>query len=480
MSHTATVTRNAAWLMAQRVLMSLFSIVVVAVVARYLGTENYGNLVLLLSYNALLSQLSSLGLRPYSVREMAADRGRVVELVEEMFVLRLALSAFVTVAAVLYLHYVDEIFPDALIAILAVQLMTNALGMCFIDGLYGVEAIKAVATAMAASGIAVQVACLAAAVLDAGLIGIAMAYVLGNLVTLAVAWRLLMRQVGGLRLRAFRLDMLAHVKASRTFFLQNLVHTIRQRLDVILITAFLGPHGAGIYGSSLTLVQRLELVQDAMSTALFPRVSSLHGQSPAELKELVRTSFKLTLLISTPMAVGLFGISDEVVRLVFGEQFAEAGPVLALLALAIPFAYIYGLLFNVLTAMKRQDQVFRYSLIALVPGIAVMVAGIKLAGAPGAGAAFGVVIALLALPLVADYCRQMGPNASARDLLGIAAANGVMGTCLWFGSGLHVAVKIPMCAVVFALSILAFRVATPDSLRLLLRRPRAEPEGRDG
>ncbi|MBK7659667.1 MAG: oligosaccharide flippase family protein [Betaproteobacteria bacterium] len=86
------------------------------------------------------------------------------------------------------------------------------------------------------------------------------------------------------------------MKGSRSFFFQNIVHTVRQRLDVILITSILGTHAAGVYGASLTLIQRLDIVQDALTTALFPRVSSLQGQATDPLRELVRLSLKLMLV----------------------------------------------------------------------------------------------------------------------------------------------------------------------------------------
>ncbi len=473
MGSAATVTRNAAWLMFQRVFLGVLSVLVVAVVARYLGTERYGHLVLFLSYSALVVQFSNLGLRPYSVRAIAADRPRAMAVVGEMLALRGSIALAVALVATAYLAWIDPFLPDALIAVLALQLVLNAIAMCYIDGLYGTEHIREVAKSLGASGVAVQVGSLAAVALDAGTAGVACTYVLGSLVTIGVARRFLVKRAGPVHLRAPTLALLRHVKGSRSFFFQNIVHTVRQRLDVILITSILGTHAAGVYGASLTLIQRLDIVQDALTTALFPRVSSLQGQATDELRELVRLSFKLMLVFSMPLAIGIFGIADDIVSLVFGAEFADATPVLALIAVGIPFGFVYGLLFNVLSALGRQEEVFRWALAVLVPDLAFMVGGILLGGVPGAAAALVLVAISLVVPLVVYYVRTIGPLARGGDLARIAAANAAMAACLWLCADFHTVLRVLACIAVYVAAVLAFRVVTPSTIRTILKRSRA-------
>lgn len=474
MAGIGTVTHNAAWLMGQRLVMGVFSVLVVAVVARYLGTEEYGHLVLLLSYNALLSQLASLGLRPYSVREMAARRSQLPSLLAEMLSLRMALAFGVGGLAVPLLHWLDPLLPDPLLLVLALQLVTNALAMVYLDGLYGLEAIKDVAKVLGTSGTAVQLASLAAVGLDAGLMGVAWAYVVGSLVTIAMGWSLVRAQAGAIGPGRLRRASFRHVIDSRVFFFQNIVHTIRQRLDIVIITSLAGAHAAGVYGASLTLVQRLDTIQDALATALFPRVSSLQSGDREELRELVRQIYKLVLVIALPLGVGLFGTAGSVVPLVFGRKFLDAGPVLATLALAIPFSFAYGMLYNVLGAMGRQDTVFRCALWALVPGLAGMAFAVHLAGPLGAAVAFVAIVAVLAVTLGWVYTRDVGRLASAGDYARLAGANAAMGLLLAFGSGLHLAILVPACAGLYGLAVLAFRVISPATVRSLLRRRKAD------
>ncbi|MEO5742742.1 MAG: flippase [Vicinamibacterales bacterium] len=468
--HTASVVSNATWLIAQRVLMSLVAVLITAMVARYLGTESYGLLLLMLSYIALFTPVSSLGLRPYSVREIASGPDRALEMVEDMLVLRFGLSVIAMVLASAYLLIADHKIPHALIVMLGLQLVLNSLATCFIDGLYGVEMIKSVATVMGIAGVIVQAACLAAVLLDGGLPAVASAYVLGAASSLALAWRAFNRHVGAFRLRRPRLAHFRHVRKSWIFFLQTMVGTIRARIDMVLINSLLGAHAAGIYGAAQTLTQRITLLQDGLTTALFPRVSSLHEKSPEEVKRLVRDVCKILLLISTPMAIGLLGVSDNVVRLVFGQQYTDSAMVLAILGIGIPFSFTYGVMFDVLTAMRRQREVLVCSVVAAVVCVAVMASAIRYAGVAGAAVVYVFGLASVTLSFVVIYWRQMGPVISVRDFVGIFAANTVMGGVLLLMGDLPLAAQIAISALVFALASMLFGVVTPGMIRAIVRR----------
>lgn len=445
-----TVAQNAAWLIAQPILVGVISIVVTAFVARDLGTANYGTLLLLLSYAALFSQISNLGLRPYSVREIAADRKRAVEIVSDMLVLRSLLAVLAMIVSVVFLTFVDPNLPGPLIASLFALILFNALAGCFIDGLQGEEHMKAVATSFAVSGVLTQLACMASLSLHLGLLGIAAAYTIGALVMLAMVWYQFYRMTGRLSTRSPGGHHIVHLRRSWTFLLQNVVGTVRGRIDLILINGFLGAHAAGIYGSSMVLIQRLDLIQDGIATALFSRVAYLHAKSSDDLVSLVRGAIKVVLVISTPMAVGLFAVSNEIIALMFGRQYLESGAILAILGIGIPFMFTGGVMFNVLRAMDLGIVVLKITVWSTVVTVPFLVGGVLLIGVRGAAFAFVFGSATLAALLVLEYRRHLGVPWAIRDLINIVAANATMGFALWLLMDQHLATKIVVAALVFA------------------------------
>ena len=460
-----TVAYNAAWLIAQPILVGVVSIVVTALVARDFGTANYGTLLLLLSYSALFTQISNLGLRPYSVREIAANRNRAVEIVSDMLVLRLLLALLVAIVAVVVIAFVDPFSSVPLFAALFSLILFSALSGCFIDGLQGLEHMKAVATSFAVSGILVQLACLVAVYMRLGLEGIAAAYTGGALMMLAMVWYQFRRATGALTTTSPGGHHIVHLRRSWAFLLQNILGTIRGRIDLVLINGFLGAHAAGVYGSSMVLIQRLDLIQDGIATALFSRVAHLHGRSPADLMRLVRGAIKVVLVISTPIAVGLFAVSNEVIALMFGSQYVESGPILAILGVGIPFMFTGGVMFNVLRAMALEKVVFRASALATLFMVSFFVGGLLLIGVRGAAFAFVFGAAALAALLVFEYWQRVGSPWVNRDLLHIVIANSAMGVVLWLISDQHLAIKIAAAALVFAAAARVLGLVTVSMLK---------------
>ena len=473
MKNAAIVAINATWLTLQPIAMGLVSVVITALVARSLGTANYGILILLLSYAALFSPISNLGLRPYSVREIAADKERALVIVEDMLVIRFNLALIAVIIAAAYLYLSDQQLPAALIAALFIQLVLNALAGCFIDGLYGTESMKSVATVMGASGIIVQMTCLGAVFLQAGLEGVAWAYTLGCAASLTLSWLIFRRRVGVFKLHRLRRDHFSHISNSWVFLFQNLVDTVTKRIDIVLINSLLGAHSGGIYGSSLTLIQRIDLIQDGISTALFPRVADLHKKSSDELKQLVRDVFKIALLISTPIAVGLYGVADEIIQLIFGGQYRESVMVLGILGTGVPFIFIHGLLANVLGAMRMQRVVLQISFLAMALSVGYMVVGIRLAGVNGAAIAYVLGYATFAIAETVVYWRAAGTLITLNDSLGIIVANVTMGSFLWIIGDWGLVSKILLSAIIFGSMILMLRVITLEKLSTIFDRRRA-------
>lgn len=468
MKSGAIVARNSFWLIIQPVAMSALSIVVTAMVARHLGAAQYGLLLLLVSYVALFAPMTNLGLRPYMVREIAANRGRAVEILEDMLVLRFGLALLAVIIAAGYLSLSRQEFSFILIMIVFVLIILNALAGCFIDALYGVENMKSVAGTMAAAGVVVQLTSLVAVLLQSTLAGFALAYALGSATLLATSWYIFSRRIGQFKLRAPRFGHFKHINNSWSFFFQNLVSTIRQRIDVILINSFLGAHAAGIYGSAYMLIERLGLVQDGIATALFPRASDLHGKSTDELRTLVRGVFKIILLISTPIMVGLFSVSDDIIHLLFGSQYRDSAATLVILGTGLPFMFMYNVMFNVLGAMRLQQKVLQITIVGSVLSVAYLVAGIKFAGVNGAAAAFAVTAVTLTIPSVWIYWRRVGSPVYWRDLAGLAIANLIMGAALWLLRDTHLAVKIVLAAIVFGVTVLALKVISLNLLRTVI------------
>lgn len=307
-----------------------------------------------------------------------------------------------------------------------------------------------------------------------GAVGVAWTYVIGNLTIWVLAQHSFMRHAQAWEWRSFRWSAFGHVVRSRSFFAQSFLLTVRRKLDIILIGHFLGQQQAGAYHSAMALVDRFDLVQDSLSTAVFPRVASLHEHAEGQLHDLVRGLVKIFLVISIPFAVAMQFLSDDTVRIVFGDSFVDAGPILRVLAISVPFMFISGLFYTVFSATKREVMVLRYLLFSTIAAFAMIFSGIQLAGMAGAAWAFTTSVAVLSLSFVIRYVSEQGSVLLLLDLLPILGSNLAAAGTIWVLRDSHITSRAVAFVLVYCVALVASRVVSLRDIRDLLSRGRSD------
>jgi O-antigen/teichoic acid export membrane protein len=123
---------------------------------------------------------------------------------------------------------------------------------------------------------------------------------------------------------------------------------------------------------------------------LLPAVSRCAPDGVEELRTLLGKSMKLTLLGGILGAALTTVLAETLLRVAYGEAFAPAGPLLALLIWSIPLSVISGHYRNVLIGFDRQRALLSCTTLSAVASASVTA---YLTGSHGAQ---GAVLGLLA------------------------------------------------------------------------------------
>ena len=184
-------------------------------------------------------------------------------------------------------------------------------------------------------------------------VGIAanMAIISGLVIILAYWW---------LRPR-FRIDMRTNLsrmanmtKESMAYWAFGLFGMIYFWIDTIMLTLMTRSEVVGWYGASTQLFQTLMFLPVLVQTAWLPRLVTAFVKGRRELVETARSPVELVLVISVPIAAGVAIVADPLIHAVYGPGFAQAVPVMIILALCVPPIYLNIILASVLLAAKRQ------------------------------------------------------------------------------------------------------------------------------
>ncbi len=255
-------------------------------------------------------------------------------------------------------------------------------------------------------------------------------------------------------------------------FFTNVVNWMLNNLDRVLIGRLLNAHSLGLYNAAYNLAA---LPNNLLLGALQPAFLAAGARLQNQRERLGRAFLQMlatVLVLGVPAFVFLALISADLVRLLYGPQWQEAGWVLGVLFLSMPAYVIWGLSTPVLwnTNRKLHECLLQVPLV-LVGGAAFYALagqGIRAAALVAAGLLVlrGGVLAHAALRALDLRWAQLLPEAGRGALLACLTALGV-----WLG---HMAtVHYDSAALTLAASgLLALVcVALPLSLRPALLGP---------
>jgi O-antigen/teichoic acid export membrane protein len=206
----------------------------------------------------------------------------------------------------------------------------------------------------------------------------------------------------------------------------SLVALALQRLDILLVTALIGPAAAAVYTAASRFLVVGQLVNASISTAAQPGLASvLAVDDRASAQAVYRSATAWIVLLTWPLYL-VCAVFAELVMSIFGNGYEAGRPVIWILAGAMLFATACGMVDMLLNMAGRTSWTLINSLIAL----AVMV-GLDLLLIPPLGilgAAIGWAAAILTnnlLPL-AQLRLAYGLHPFGRATL---AAVALAGTC---------------------------------------------------
>lgn len=193
----------------------------------------------------------------------------------------------------------------------------------------------------------------------------------------------------------------------------NLVVVAMTNADKAVTGNLLGPVQLGTYVLAFTLASwPVNVLSVTVQPVAIPGFARL-AHDPAKLRQVLErghaTLLALTLLVSCPLAV----LSDQVVRVLYGDKWAPAASVLSVLALAGVLRVMISLYYDVLVAGGRTGAALRVQfawLATLVPAVYV---GASRLGIVGVAWAQLVVLAIVVLPLTVRATASLGIRASS-------------------------------------------------------------------
>jgi len=139
------------------------------------------------------------------------------------------------------------------------------------------------------------------------------------------------------------------------FGLYVIVQRFYTYFDSVLLFKLAGDRAVGLYQIPFKIIMALQFLPMALVAALYPALSSYWQNSKEKLALAFEQAITYCLIIAVPVSFGAVVLAEKIV-LLFKEQFTEAGGLLRISMLAVPFMFLgfpVGALLNACDKQKR-------------------------------------------------------------------------------------------------------------------------------
>ena len=473
MSQTHKIAKNASVLLGSQIIMWLLTMAITIVLPRYLGAVGVGKLQFATSLWMMVGVITAFGTDLLLTKEIARDPARTPSLFGSALVLRFALFVIgygVTIAILHFFHYpADTIKVVCLIGLANLIRQFIAVTQATLQGLERME--------IFAFG---------------EILGNALYTVMGIMLLLtgwsiyAIAALLILTAGVNLTFQLFFLNRLyplrlnfegsyavALVRAGWPYLLSSFFLVAYMQVDILAISAFVDEQAIGWYGAASRLFGTFLFIPTVYITAAFPVFARMFMDDQWALQRLIGKSFDTLLLLSVPIGFGLMVIANPLVLLIFGPEFANSGPILAVLGIVLILTYQNILIGRFLLSMDRQNAwtvVMAVAMIATIPLDLLLIPWCQATFGNGAlGGAISFVITELGMLLAGLTLLPAGAltRANLWTACRIIMAGLLMVAVAWQFEALFIAVPVLIGAITYGAAVFVLRIIPKEDIELL-------------
>ena len=445
LSAPGPILRNFSLILGGEVLGQLIAFAAGIYLARALGVEGFGVLVLAASIVLYLQIFVDGGTEVWGMREVGARPDRLREAAGSILALRLCLAAVVAVvlavAAVVAGPEQRWALLAGLVSIAAFALQTNWAHRALESAAPAAATLlqRLLFLALAIAFVRAEDQAPRAILLQGG----------AEMFAALLLLLLLLPRLRGGSLAIRGASIVALLRAAWPFCAARGL----RNLPIVVMTAalsfFLMDAQTGYFGAALRVATLLLVVSSAFGLATFPalsRAGAIGGET--ELK-VVAALMRLLALVVMPVAIGGLLLAPPMVEFLFTRAFAPASLPLQVLLVSMLLQALSDNLRRVLHVRHRQHEDLTY--VAGTTGLALLSAALllPLAGALGASAALAIgEVALLVLAWRAVYRGEQSRAAFVQGFAAAAAVSALVAACALAG---RLLLPFPAAASVVAL-----------------------------
>ena len=376
---------------------------------RDLGKAEYGAIIFAQAATAFLLGLDfglgASGIKAY--RDELERTGRVLGVQGELFSAYLGIGTFYGLAMFIFAPEIVALFvSDQAVPTNDAVWFVRLIGLCMPFVFAGaslsvlpraLEQFPKLSLVQATYASLIWVGAVAVSWIGGGLVGVQLSILVLS-VCLCLAYMFWNKRLNGALILRPQLSfplLRRYASFGRYAFVGQASSAITYQADKLIVSHFLGPAGAAMYGAVWNIASKVVTAGGLVTSFLFPRVSSLSAQQNVdEIKSLYKRSARFTILLIFPLLVPAVAVAPDLLRVWLPAYSSVDLAVSAQLLIGAYFVAVVSIVPSHFYAGSGNTQLGAYfamfGALSLILGMMVLVPSFGLLGA-----AISVFLAML-------------------------------------------------------------------------------------
>ena len=324
-----SVVYNSALTVLRQVTGIIIGMLSAMIIARILGADGQGKYALIILLPNMFYTLFNIGLPASTVYYIGKKEYLLENVFKTNLLTAVALSVVTGLFSYFFIYLYKDIFYDQIEwSILALSLIS--LPIIFLSRnlqviFQGKEEFEKYNLIVILNQLGFFVFCVVFLfVLEMGLLGAVVGFVCSQLLVLLALFYFLKKEFdltfsrGSFSKSYFRNSFYYGFKGH----ISNILAFINYRIDLFIIAYFLNDGAVGLYSVAVTIVERIWIVSQSVSTVLFARVSNLNND--IERANFTAIVARNVLFMSLIGGLLLYFLADWIIHLLFGAEYFDA------------------------------------------------------------------------------------------------------------------------------------------------------------
>ncbi|MCF7865666.1 MAG: flippase [Candidatus Pacebacteria bacterium] len=380
--------KNSGWMFVARVVSLVISFFVTTYIARYLGPYNYGQLSYAISFVALFSFISTLGIDSVLYREILRYSEKKDIYIGSALVLKLLAGLLASLLSIItaYLTGTHDV-ALLLIAIISFTFIFNSFNIIVFEFQAAVES-KIPSIIAVVVTLILSFAKVAVVVFDKGIIYLSLVLLLESILYAGLYIVFRIKKYGSISNWSFDKNIAVSImKDSWPMMFGSAFALVYARIDQVFIKSLVDVQSVGIYDAAVRLSEVWYFLPNILLASLFPAIMNARGTNLSTYYKRMKYVLLLMIILSFSIAIPTTFFAKEIVHIVFGPAFIGSYIILQIYIWSLAGTYINHAISYFLIAENYRKMIFTSSLVGMILNVILNILLIPRYGISGAAIA---------------------------------------------------------------------------------------------